>query len=76
VRPVTRAIPAEGEDIRQNLLDEAFGHHASYSCRIGPKDNTEYYVDSEFRVNGVQGLRVVDASIFPHTPIGFPVILI
>jgi choline dehydrogenase len=76
IGPITRAIPAEGEDIRQNLRDEAFGHHASSSCRIGPKDNTEYCVDSEFRVNGVQGLRVVDASIFPHTPGGFPVILV
>ncbi len=40
---------------------------------MGPKDDPEYCVDSEFRVNGVDGLRVVDASIFPRTPGGFPV---
>ncbi|CAI6100052.1 unnamed protein product [Clonostachys chloroleuca] len=71
--PLTRFQPAEGVDLRQNLKDEAFGHHCSSTCRMGPKGNTDYCVDSELRVNGVKNLRIVDASIFPHTPGAFPV---
>jgi choline dehydrogenase len=29
-------------------------------------------VDSKFRVNGVDGLRVVDASVFPRLPGAMP----
>ncbi|KAK7218983.1 hypothetical protein V2G26_006986 [Clonostachys chloroleuca] len=71
--PLTRLQPAEGVDLRQNLKDEAFGHHCSSTCRMGPKGNTDYCVDSELRVNGVKNLRIVDASVFPHTPGAFPV---
>lgn len=56
----------------QAIRDHAFGHHVTSSCRMGPRDDPEYCVDSEFRVNSVEGLRVVDASIFPRTPGGFP----
>jgi len=31
-------------------------------------------VDSEFRVRGVSGLRIVDASVFPQMPGFFPVV--
>ena len=31
-------------------------------------------MDSRFRVRGVKGLRVVDASAFPRTPGVFPVV--
>lgn len=70
---LTRLQPGEGVDLRQNLKDEAFGHHCSSTCRMGPKGNTDYCVDSELRVNGVKNLRIVDASVFPHTPGAFPV---
>jgi 5-(hydroxymethyl)furfural/furfural oxidase len=42
--------------------------HASCSCRMGRPDDPMAVVDTEGRVNGVQGLRVVDASIFPVVP--------
>ncbi|WP_291866060.1 GMC family oxidoreductase N-terminal domain-containing protein [Bradyrhizobium sp.] len=42
--------------------------HASCSCRMGRADDPMAVVDTEGRVKGVQGLRVVDASIFPVVP--------
>ncbi|PHH92316.1 hypothetical protein CDD83_7905 [Cordyceps sp. RAO-2017] len=65
--------PTPGISIKQAIKDSAYSHHASSTCRMGPKDDPKYCVDSKFRVNGVKGLRVVDASIFPRTPGAFPV---
>jgi 5-(hydroxymethyl)furfural/furfural oxidase len=42
--------------------------HASCSCRMGRADDPMAVVDTEGRVKGVQGLRVIDASIFPVVP--------
>ena len=49
------------------MRNTAWGHHASCTCPIGPQE-TGGVVDSEFRVHGTQGLRIVDASIFPRIP--------
>jgi choline dehydrogenase-like flavoprotein len=49
------------------VRNNAWGHHASCSCPIGPAQNGGV-VDSSFRVHGTRGLRVVDASIFPRIP--------
>jgi 5-(hydroxymethyl)furfural/furfural oxidase len=42
--------------------------HASCSCRMGRADDPMSVVDTQGRVKGIQGLRVVDASIFPVVP--------
>jgi 5-(hydroxymethyl)furfural/furfural oxidase len=42
--------------------------HASCSCRMGAPDDPMAVVDTRGRVKGIQGLRVVDASIFPVVP--------
>jgi 5-(hydroxymethyl)furfural/furfural oxidase len=42
--------------------------HASCSCRMGRPDDPMAVVDTQGRVKGLQGLRVVDASIFPVVP--------
>ena len=42
--------------------------HASCTCRMGRQDDPMAVVDSQGRVKGIQGLRVVDASIFPVVP--------
>jgi 5-(hydroxymethyl)furfural/furfural oxidase len=52
--------------------------HASCSCRMGRADDPMAVVDTQGRVKGIQGLRVVDASIFPVVPcanINFPVLM-
>jgi 5-(hydroxymethyl)furfural/furfural oxidase len=42
--------------------------HASCSCRMGRDNDPMAVVDTQGRVKGIQGLRVVDASIFPVVP--------
>ena len=62
------------EDLKQFARDEAWGHHASCTCPIGADDDPMAVLDGEFRVRGVDGLRVVDASVFPKIP-GFYIVL-
>jgi len=60
-------------DIRTFVKDNAWGHHASSTCKIGPRDDGGV-LDSKFRVYGTQNLRVVDASVFPKIP-GFFIVV-
>jgi choline dehydrogenase len=55
------------EQLREFVRTHAWGHHASCSCAIGPRDQGGV-LDSKFRVYGTEGLRVVDASVFPRIP--------
>ena len=43
-------------------------YHPSCSCKMGEDDMA--VVDSETKVHGIKGLRVVDSSIFPTIPNG------
>ena len=55
--------------IAEWVKKEAWEHPACGTCRIGPKGNpNETALDSNFRVQGVEGLQVVDASVFPSIP--------
>lgn len=47
-------------------------YHAACTCAMGKPDDNMAVVDTQGRVYGVQGLRVVDASIFPSLPPGHP----
>jgi choline dehydrogenase/4-pyridoxate dehydrogenase len=40
-------------------------HHPCGTCRMGPASDDTSVVDPELRVIGMQGLRVIDASVFP-----------
>jgi choline dehydrogenase len=55
------------EEVADFVRDRAWGHHACGSCAIGPA-NQGGVLDGDFRVRGVQRLRVVDASAFPRIP--------
>lgn len=59
-------------DIANFVKDEAWGHHASCSNKMGAKSDRMAVVDSKFRVYGTRNLRVVDASVFPRIPGYFP----
>jgi len=77
--PFTEFFPCEDGkradcDVKERILTQSWSHHASSSCAIGADSDPMAVLDSKFRVRGVTGLRVVDASAFPKVPGGFPVI--
>ena len=43
-------------------------YHLMGTCRMGPVTDKTSVVDDQLRVHGLQGLRVVDASIMPNMP--------
>lgn len=55
-------------EVQEYVKDNAWGHHASCTCPIGADSDPNAVLDSSFRVRGVNGLRVVDASVFPRIP--------
>jgi choline dehydrogenase-like flavoprotein len=55
------------EELKDYVSTRAWGHHASCSCPIGPRE-AGGVLGSDFRVHGTERLRVVDASIFPRIP--------
>jgi choline dehydrogenase len=56
------------QDIGQYIKDVSWGHHACCTAAIGADIDPNAVLDSRFRVRGVKGLRVVDASSFPKIP--------
>lgn len=40
--------------------------HPGCTCRMGPADSTWAVVDDQLRVHGLEGLRVIDASVMPR----------
>lgn len=62
------ATDAQIEDHIRNNFNTIW--HATSTCAMGSTSNA--VTDTKARVNGVQGLRVVDASAFPLLPPGHP----
>jgi 5-(hydroxymethyl)furfural/furfural oxidase len=58
---------ALAEHIRDNIAGQ---FHVAGTCRMGAASDRQAVVDSEGRVRGIAGLRVVDASIMPTVPRG------
>lgn len=60
-QPGRKSVTSE-EDVKNYVATNSFGHHACCTAPIGT------VLDSNFRVKGTTGLRVVDASAFPEIP--------
>ncbi|HUH84754.1 MAG TPA: GMC oxidoreductase, partial [Stellaceae bacterium] len=62
-------LMADDEKLEAFTRKAAIGAwHASCTCRMGAEDDPMAVTDTAGRVRGVDGLRVVDASLFPVVP--------
>lgn len=75
--PFRGAEIAPGADIVTDDEIDAFirekiesGYHPCGTCKIGASEDPMAVVDSELRVIGVDGLRVVDSSVMPSITTG------
>ena len=67
-RPIEQMM-TDDDAIEEFVRKAAVGvWHASCTCRMGTDDDPMAVTDNTGRVRGVDGLRVVDASIFPVVP--------
>jgi len=55
------------EALADFVTANAWGHHACGACAIGPPDQ-QGVLTSDFKVHGIDALRVVDACVFPRIP--------
>ncbi len=55
------------EWVKQNVES---AYHPSCSCKMGSDEDPLAVLDEQCQVRGIQGLRVVDSSIFPTIPNG------
>ena len=72
----TPTRPSTPQERRDYVIANAYSiPHVVGTCRMGPSPGSGDVVDSRGRVHGVDGLRVIDASIIPEPPSGFPHII-
>ncbi|NOI80266.1 choline dehydrogenase [Vibrio tubiashii] len=69
IQPGLKVTSDEAIDewVKQNVES---AYHPSCSCKMGADDDPLAVLDEECRVRGIEGLRVVDSSIFPTIPNG------
>ncbi|KAJ6507693.1 alcohol oxidase [Mycena vitilis] len=63
-----QVFPAPEVDIEDHVLEYVFGHHSCCTNPIGADDDPNAVLDGDFKVRGVQNLRVVDISSWPKVP--------
>ena len=72
----TPTRPSTLQERRDYVIANAYSiPHVVGTCRMGPSPEDGDVVDSRGRVHGVDALRVIDASIIPEPPSGFPHII-
>ncbi|KAF8191552.1 GMC oxidoreductase-domain-containing protein [Mycena galopus ATCC 62051] len=65
---VQEVAPGSDANLTQYIFDRVFGHHACCTNPIGQSTDPNAVLDNEFRVHGVDQLRVVDLSSWPNVP--------
>jgi choline dehydrogenase len=59
------------EALRDAVESNSWGHHANGTARMGRSARRGDVVDGDLKVIDAYGIRVSDASVFPHTPGSF-----
>lgn len=68
--------PGDSATWRRVVVENAYSiPHVVGTCAMGPSPENGSVVDTLGRVHGVAGIAVVDASIIPEPPSGFPHII-
>ena len=65
VTPTDEDLASDGALDRWLLANVGTQHHSSGTCKMGPESDPMAVVDQYCRVRGLEGLRVVDASVMP-----------
>ena len=66
-----RTAPRDADLVSDQTLDDwllrnvSSSFHISGTCKMGPDSDPEVVVDQRLKVRGIEGLRVVDASVMP-----------
>lgn len=58
------SVESPDDMLRHALVNGGSGYHSLGTVAMGPNDDDP--LDGDLRVRGVEGLRVVDASVFPY----------
>jgi choline dehydrogenase-like flavoprotein len=67
--PDARGVAAQRRFVSENVYSLP---HVVGTCAMGLRPDHGAVVDASGRVHGTEGLFVVDASIMPDAPSGFP----
>jgi choline dehydrogenase len=62
------------EQLEKYIRENTYGHHACCSNKIGRDNDPDAVLDKDFKVHGVQNLRVIDQSSIPAIWGNFPVL--
>ena len=68
--------PSTPEGWRRRVVENAYSiPHVVGTCAMGPSPDSGDVVDALGRVHGIERLSVIDASIIPDAPSGFPLLV-
>ena len=64
------SVQTDDEILEFWRTDSMSTYHPVGTAKMGPAEDPDAVVDNQLRVHGIEGLRVVDASVFPLIPSG------